>query len=67
MKTQKKQHAAGDGRRDFLRLATVGALSTGVAAVVTTREAEASTVRQDGSRGYQETDHVKKSYELARF
>jgi hypothetical protein len=54
------------GRRDFLKLAGVSAV-TGTAAVAAgTATAEAAAPVEGGS-GYRETDHVKTYYKLARF
>jgi len=48
-------------RRDFLKAA-------GVASVALTSKSAMAAVPETGSTsGYQETDHVKKYYELARF
>jgi hypothetical protein len=55
----------GRGRRDFLKLATLGAAAAPVAAVVGSGTAEAAS--EPTARGYRETEHVRKVYELARF
>lgn len=57
----------GQGRRDFLRLAGLGA-AVGTAALVTSPEtvrAAAGDARR--GTGYRVTEHVKKVYDLARF
>ena len=56
------------GRRDFLKLASLGAIAGTVAAATGGKpeEAEAAEPAQ-GAKGYRETAHVKKFYELARF
>ena len=54
-------------RRDFLKLASVGAVSGAAAAALgKPSSAEAETVSETAA-GYRETAHVKKAYELARF
>lgn len=53
-------------RRDFLKLASVGAVSGAAAAVVGAPAAEAK-VESETAVGYRETDHVKQVYDLARF
>ncbi len=53
-------------RRSFLKWAGLGSAG----AVVTTagvQTAKGEGLSEDGSKGYSETDHVKKVYELARF
>jgi hypothetical protein len=63
---KKDQEAKGAKRREFLKLAGLGAV-TGAAAAVGAKPA-AAEVEADGRRaGYRETEHVKKAYELARF
>jgi hypothetical protein len=61
-----KETEGGTGRRDFLKLAGLGTIAGGAALVATKGEAEAADVGKSGS-GYQETDHVRTYYELARF
>ena len=64
--TQKSDRAVAD-RRSFLKLAGAGAV-TGAAALVTGKKpAEASTAADKKDGLYQQTDHVKTYYELARF
>ncbi len=55
------------GRRDFLKLASLGAVAGGVAMAAGQTRAEADEAVSDTSAGYRETEHVKKYYELARF
>jgi hypothetical protein len=63
----KKDHEAiGAKRREFLKLAGLGAV-TGAAAAVGAKPAAANVQPQGKRAGYQETAHVKKAYELARF
>ena len=52
-------------RRDFLRLAAVGAPVAAVAAVTGTTEAEAAVV--DAGEGLRDTEMTRKYYETARF
>ncbi len=54
------------GRRDFLKLASIGAVAAGVAGVAG-RKAEAEPDAGAQRSGYRLTHHVKKVYELARF
>ena len=56
----------GTGRRDFLKMAGLGTLAGGAALVTAKGEAEAVETGRSGS-GYQETDHVRTYYKLARF
>jgi len=62
------QDAKAGGRRQFLKLASLGAVAGTVAAVTGQgeRAAEAAAPEPEG-KGYRETAHVKKVYELARF
>ena len=53
-------------RRDFLKLASLGGVSGAAAAVLGSEPADAK-LEDDRARGYRETDHVKKVYDLARF
>ena len=65
----KKEEAGSVGRRDFLRKAGLGAGTAGAVAVgLSAASAQAKTPEAGASgAGYQETDHVKKFYELAKF
>ena len=66
----KKAEAPAYGRRDFFRNAGLGAGAAGVAAVglaAKDGKAAVATPGQERGAGYQETTHVKKFYELARF
>ena len=65
----KDKREPSPGRRDFLKTAGLG---VGIAAIagtaLTTEKAEAKPQSEDrNGAGYQETDHVRKYYELARF
>jgi hypothetical protein len=63
-----KKKETSIGRRDFFRKAGLGAGAAGAAAVgLSVTEAEASPAKSSKGAGYQETEHVKKYYELARF
>ena len=53
-------------RRSFLKLAGLGSAGA-VAATAGVQTAEAEVQPEGDSRGYSETDHVKKVYELAKF
>lgn len=56
------------GRRQFLKLAGLGAgTAGGAAALAVTGEAKAATAEAAPSSGYRLTDHVRKAYETARF
>ena len=66
----KKAEAPAYGRRDFFRKASLGAGAAGVAAVsLAAKDGKAAVATDEQGRGvgYQETAHVKKFYELARF
>ncbi|MBT3305644.1 MAG: twin-arginine translocation signal domain-containing protein [Alphaproteobacteria bacterium] len=55
-------------RRDFLKAAGIAGGAAGVAAVaLNSKSAKAAVPETGGKSGYQETEHVKKYYELARF
>ena len=54
-----------ESRRDFLKMAGVGTVAAGAAAVAA-KPAKADADAQ-GKAGYRETKHVKTYYELARF
>ena len=54
------------GRRDFLKLAGVAAVTGGTALAAGKTEAEAAEVSKDAG-GYRETEHVRTYYESARF
>ena len=67
--SEKKKEAAM-GRRDFFKKAGLGAGAVGAAAVglaADKSKAAEPTKSGAGGRGYQETAHVKKYYELSRF
>ena len=67
MKQQDKPVSAH--RRDFLRVASVGAVAGAAMAVAGGGEAEAAEVidTSGGHTGYRETQHVKTFYKLARY
>jgi hypothetical protein len=55
-------------RREFLKAAgTTGAAAGAAAVVLSGKQAKAATLDDGQSAGYQETEHVKTYYELARF
>ncbi len=55
-----------ESRRGFLKLASVGTLAAGAAAVAG-ETAQAADAAQETGDGYRETKHVKTYYALARF
>ena len=54
-------------RRNFLKMASVGAAAGTAGAVIGAKSADAVTVSDQSSGGYQETRHIRKVYETARF
>lgn len=54
-------------RRNFLKLAGLGTVVGGAALVTGKSPVEAADAAADSKTGYRETDHVKTTYELARF
>ncbi len=54
------------GRRDFLKLAGVAAVSGG-AALATGGDVVEASVPDGQTQGYRETDHVRAYYDAARF
>lgn len=54
-------------RRDFLKLASIGAVVGGAVAVVAPTSAEAANEQAREEGRYHETAHVKRYYDLARF
>jgi hypothetical protein len=59
---------ARNGRRDFLKLAGLGAAAGSVAGVAKVAPAAATEATPPpGKPGYRETEHVRKVYEVARF
>ena len=54
------------GRRDFLKLASVAAVTGGTALAAGGTEAEAAEVKTGDGR-YRETDHVRTYYDSAKF
>jgi len=55
-------------RRQFLKLASLGAVAGAVAAAAgESGKAAAATAPEPEGKGYRETAHVKRVYELARF
>lgn len=66
MRTRKDKVSKSD-RRDFLKLAGIGAVAGGAAVLGGPKKAEAAAVGAPSGRGYRETEHVKKFYRSARF
>lgn len=66
MRTRKDKVSKSD-RRDFLKLAGIGAVAGGAAVLGGPKKAEAAAVDAPSGRGYRETEHVKKFYRSARF
>ena len=64
MKREKEQVTSD--RRSFLKLAGAGAVLSG-AAVAGGGAAQAEAPRDDKNGRYQETDHVRRVYDLSRF
>ena len=64
-KPQGEKARKGTDRRDFLKLAGLGGIAGGAAMVAGKDEAAAEA--ENPRRGYRETDHVRKYYELAKF
>jgi len=65
MKREKGEVTAD--RRSFLKLAGAGAVLGGAAAVGTSAAQAETKPVDDGQGRYQETDHVRRVYELSRF
>ncbi len=61
-----KEEKGVEGRRDFLKLASLGTVLGG-AALATGGGAQASEPIDESGSGYRETAHVKTYYESARF
>jgi len=61
-----KGQKAKAGRRSFLKLVGVGALSGGAVLALDKSKAEASETPEKTS-GYRETDHIRTYYESTRF
>ena len=60
--------AKASGRRQFIKLASLGAVAGAVAAVAGEGPSEAKPAGSEPqAQGYRETTHVRKVYELARF
>jgi hypothetical protein len=62
-----QKEAKPAARRDFLKLASLGAVAGTVAAAAGAERTAEAAESQPGGKGYRETAHVKKVYELARF
>lgn len=62
----KQDNQSPTDRRSFLKLAGLGTVGT-VAAAASTVTATADELTPTKKDGYQETEHVKRVYDLARF
>lgn len=61
------QEAKSARRRDFLKLAGTGVVGGAAAAAAAAVAPAEAAVERAPERGYRETAHVRKAYELARF
>ena len=61
-----KTEKSVEGRRDFLKLASLGTVLGG-AALATGGKAQASEAIDETGSGYRETAHVKTYYDSTRF
>lgn len=66
MKT-KRDAKAGTDRRGFLKLAGLGSVGAGAAAVVARPENADAAKPSETAAGYRETEHVRTFYDTARF
>jgi hypothetical protein len=64
--TKAKSDARTD-RRSFLKMAGTSVVGGGAAAAASVVPAVAATPEPEKSDGYQETEHVRRYYELAKF
>ena len=66
---EKKQATGSIARREFLKTAGIAGAAAGLAVAAGTGPAQADRAPQDAPKGlgYQETEHVRTYYELARF
>jgi hypothetical protein len=55
------------GRREFLKLASLGTITGGAFLAMGGKPAEAEEKKPEQGGGYRETEHVKTYYRLARF
>lgn len=58
---------AKSSRRDFFKLASVGAAGAAATALTGTAPEADAAESKPGHLGYQLTDHVKKAYQASRF
>ncbi|MDF2096547.1 formate dehydrogenase [Aquibaculum arenosum] len=63
----KDEKVTSTARRDFFRKAGLGVGALGAAAVTMAAGGEAEAAEERKPKGYQESAHVKRYYELARF
>lgn len=61
-----KNEKSKEGRRDFLKLASLGTVLGG-AALATGGSVQAAETADESGEGYRETVHVKTYYESTRF
>ncbi len=64
---KKDKSDAQTDRRSFLKLAGTGVVGGTAAAAATVVPAVAASPEAEKSEGYQETEHVRRYYELAKF
>ena len=62
-----KPNATTAKRRDFLKAASVGAVSASAAAALGQPASAEAATPSETAAGYRETAHVKQAYDLARF
>jgi len=66
--SQTKGESGQTDRRSFLKLASLGTVTGGVALAVTGQKADAAEApASPTAAGYRETDHVKTVYALSKF
>lgn len=64
---EEKKATAKTDRRGFLKLAGAGVVGGGAAAAAAAVPAAAAPEEPTKTEGYQETEHVRRYYELAKF
>jgi hypothetical protein len=64
---RQEKERIGSDRRSFLKLASVGAVLGGAAAVAGPEAAQAAEDKARDEGRYRETEQIKKYYDLARF
>ena len=63
---EKKERSAS-GRREFLKLASLGTVVGGASLLMQETPAEAADTKAEKGKGYRETPHVKAFYDSTRF